>query len=117
MKVKDQAAIYAVKKKKYSYQDYLDLPDDGKRYELINCGQYRFQLDDLGHFGKSTQNSGVDDGRLSGSQTVNDRDLIGVDSSGLEVAALVGEIGLAGRVDHDPTARFQSLANVGVFQD
>ena len=36
MKVKDQAASYLVKRKKYTYQDYLSLPDDGKRYEVFN---------------------------------------------------------------------------------
>jgi len=36
MKVKEQAAKYLVQTKKYTYQDYLDLPEDGKRYEVIN---------------------------------------------------------------------------------
>jgi Uma2 family endonuclease len=36
MKVKDAAVAYATKKKIYTYQDYLSLPDDGKRYQLIN---------------------------------------------------------------------------------
>jgi len=36
MKVKKQAASYRVKRKKYTYHDYLKLPDDGKRYEVIN---------------------------------------------------------------------------------
>jgi Uma2 family endonuclease len=36
MKVKDAAVAYATKKKIYTYQDYLSLPEDGKRYELIN---------------------------------------------------------------------------------
>ena len=36
MKVKDQAASYMVQRKKYTYQDYLNLPNDGKRYEVIN---------------------------------------------------------------------------------
>jgi Uma2 family endonuclease len=36
MKVKERAASYITQKKKYTYQDYFDLPDDGKRYELIN---------------------------------------------------------------------------------
>ena len=36
MKVKERAAIYFTPKKKYTYQDYFNLPDDGKRYELIN---------------------------------------------------------------------------------
>ena len=36
MKVKDQAVSYLVKRKKYTYQDYLNLHDDGKSYEVIN---------------------------------------------------------------------------------
>jgi len=36
MKVKERAAIYFTPRKKYTYQDYFNLPDDGKRYELIN---------------------------------------------------------------------------------
>ena len=36
MKVKEQAASYRVRAKRYTYQDYLDLPDDGKRYEVIH---------------------------------------------------------------------------------
>lgn len=36
MKVKEQAASYRVQRKKYTYQDYLNLPDDGKRHEVIN---------------------------------------------------------------------------------
>jgi len=36
MKAKEQAARYLVKSKKYTYQDYLNLPDDGKSYEVIN---------------------------------------------------------------------------------
>ena len=36
MKVREQAAKYLVQTKKYTYQDYLDLPEDGKRYEVIN---------------------------------------------------------------------------------
>ena len=36
MKVKEAAATYKTRKKTYTYQDYLDLPDDGKRYEIIN---------------------------------------------------------------------------------
>lgn len=36
MKVKEAVATYKVHKKKYTYQDYLDLPADGKRYEIIN---------------------------------------------------------------------------------
>lgn len=36
MKVKEQAASYMVQRKKYTYQDYLNLLDDGKRHEVIN---------------------------------------------------------------------------------
>lgn len=36
MKVKEQAASYMAHRKKYTYQDYLNLPGDGKRYEVIN---------------------------------------------------------------------------------
>jgi len=36
MKVKDAAVSYLAKRKRYTYQDYLNLPDDGKRYEVIN---------------------------------------------------------------------------------
>lgn len=36
MKVKERAASYITSKKKYTYQDYFNLPDDGPRYELIN---------------------------------------------------------------------------------
>ena len=36
MKVKEQAASYMAQREKYTYQDYLNLPDDGKRYEVIN---------------------------------------------------------------------------------
>jgi Uma2 family endonuclease len=36
MKVKEQTASYLIKSKKFTYQDYLDLPNDGKRYEVIN---------------------------------------------------------------------------------
>lgn len=36
MKVKEQAASYQVRTKKFTYEDYLNLPDDGKRYEVIN---------------------------------------------------------------------------------
>lgn len=35
MKVKDSIASYGVAKKNYTYQDYLELPDDGNRYEII----------------------------------------------------------------------------------
>ena len=35
MKVKDAIATYRGTKKKYTYQDYLELPDDGNRYEII----------------------------------------------------------------------------------
>lgn len=36
MKVKETALSYKIHRKVYTYQDYLDLPDDGKRYEIIN---------------------------------------------------------------------------------
>ena len=36
MKAKEPALAYLVKTKKYTYEDYLNLPDDGKRYEVIN---------------------------------------------------------------------------------
>jgi Uma2 family endonuclease len=35
MKVKEAVATYHVPKKVYTFQDYLDLPNDGKRYEII----------------------------------------------------------------------------------
>jgi Uma2 family endonuclease len=35
MKVKEAVATYKVRRKIYTYQDYLELPDDGKRYEII----------------------------------------------------------------------------------
>ena len=35
MKVKEAHAAYRVPKKIYSYQDYLELPDDRNRYEII----------------------------------------------------------------------------------
>ena len=36
MKVKETAVKYQTTKKPFTYQDYLQLPDDGKRYEVIN---------------------------------------------------------------------------------
>ncbi len=36
MKVKETAVKYQTTKKPFTYQDYLQLPDDGKRYEIIN---------------------------------------------------------------------------------
>ncbi|MGP8329623.1 MAG: Uma2 family endonuclease [Methanosarcinaceae archaeon] len=36
MKIKDAVAAYPAETKTYTYQDYLDLPEDGKRYELIH---------------------------------------------------------------------------------
>ena len=36
MKVKDSVASYKISKKRYTYQDYLEMPYDGKRYEIIN---------------------------------------------------------------------------------
>ncbi|UCE07204.1 MAG: Uma2 family endonuclease [bacterium] len=35
MKVKEAVATYRVPKRIYTCQDYLELPDDGKRYEII----------------------------------------------------------------------------------
>ncbi|MBC8181990.1 Uma2 family endonuclease [candidate division KSB1 bacterium] len=36
MKIKEQAASYLAKRKRYTYEEYLNLPDDCKRYEVIN---------------------------------------------------------------------------------
>ncbi len=36
MKVKETARTYLSQRKNYSYQDYLDMPDDGQRYEIYN---------------------------------------------------------------------------------
>ncbi|MFQ5770647.1 MAG: Uma2 family endonuclease [bacterium] len=36
MKVKETSPSYLTHKKIYTYQNYLDLPEDGKRYEIIN---------------------------------------------------------------------------------
>ena len=36
MKVRDSVASYKISKKRYTYQDYLEMPDDGNRYEIIN---------------------------------------------------------------------------------
>jgi len=36
MRIKERVANYLIKPKISTYQDYLNLPDDGKRYELIN---------------------------------------------------------------------------------
>lgn len=35
MLAREAAAVYKTKKKKFTYQDYLNLPEDGKRYEVI----------------------------------------------------------------------------------
>jgi Uma2 family endonuclease len=35
MKVKEAVSTYRVPKKVYTYQDYLELPDDGNKYEII----------------------------------------------------------------------------------
>lgn len=35
MQIKETAAPYPAKEKIYTYEDYLNLPDDGKRYEII----------------------------------------------------------------------------------
>jgi Uma2 family endonuclease len=36
MKVKETALSYQTHRKIYTYRDYLDLPEEGKRYEIIN---------------------------------------------------------------------------------
>ncbi|MFQ5770648.1 MAG: Uma2 family endonuclease, partial [bacterium] len=36
MKVKETSPSYLTHKKTYTYQDYVNLPEDGKRYEIIN---------------------------------------------------------------------------------
>lgn len=36
MQVKETAATYPSKKQTYTYEDYLELPDDRNRYEIIN---------------------------------------------------------------------------------
>ena len=36
MKIKETSPVYGIPKKLFTYQDYLDLPEDGKRYEVIN---------------------------------------------------------------------------------
>ncbi len=36
MKVKEASLSYLTKKKSYTYRDYLELPEDGIRYEIIN---------------------------------------------------------------------------------
>ncbi|MBN2092974.1 Uma2 family endonuclease [candidate division KSB1 bacterium] len=36
MEIKDRAVAYRSQKKVFTYQDYLDLPEDGNRYEVIN---------------------------------------------------------------------------------
>ncbi|MFQ5602663.1 MAG: Uma2 family endonuclease [bacterium] len=36
MKVKETSPVYATCKKSYTYQDYIDLPQDDKRYEILN---------------------------------------------------------------------------------
>lgn len=36
MKIKETSPAYLTHRKVFTYQDYLDLPDDGKRYEVIN---------------------------------------------------------------------------------
>ena len=35
MNVKGSIAIHRVPEKSFTYQDYLELPDNGKRYEII----------------------------------------------------------------------------------
>ncbi len=36
MKVKETTELYTTKKKRFTYRDYLNLPDDGQRYEIIH---------------------------------------------------------------------------------
>ncbi len=36
MEIKDISAAYKLQKKVFTYQDYLDLPEDGNRFEVIN---------------------------------------------------------------------------------
>jgi len=36
MKVKETSPAYLTQRKVFTYQNYLDLPEDGKRYEVIN---------------------------------------------------------------------------------
>ncbi len=36
MKIKESAPTYQTQKKGFTYQDYLELPDDGQKYEVIN---------------------------------------------------------------------------------
>jgi Uma2 family endonuclease len=36
MKVKETSLSYLTNKKSFTYQDYLNLPEDGERYEIIN---------------------------------------------------------------------------------
>ncbi len=36
MKAKKTSPAYLTRCKVFTYQDYLDLPEDGKRYEVIN---------------------------------------------------------------------------------
>ncbi len=36
MKAKETSPTYTTKKGKYTYQDYLKLPEDGKRHEILN---------------------------------------------------------------------------------
>lgn len=36
MKIKESAPAYLTQKKKFTYQDYLELPEDGQKHEIIN---------------------------------------------------------------------------------
>ncbi len=36
MKIKETSAVYAQKKKPFTYEDYVLLPEDGLRHEVIN---------------------------------------------------------------------------------
>jgi Uma2 family endonuclease len=49
MTVKETAPAYRTHRKIYTYQDYLDLPEDGKRYEVIDGELIMAPAPDTGH--------------------------------------------------------------------
>ncbi len=49
MEIKDIAAAYRSQKKVFTYQDYLDLPEDGNRYEVINGELIMVAAPNTGH--------------------------------------------------------------------
>ncbi len=49
MEIKDISAAYKLQKKVFTYQDYLDLPEDGKRYEVINGELIMVAAPNTGH--------------------------------------------------------------------